>query len=108
MSLLDALRGLFNPVEPPDVGEARRLARLVLAEAVLYNEEAVEAFLHEQVVSRGLAEDLARAYQTFIERAGLDVEPAQMIFKDEAHRALGGDPQALQPVLAGIMAPATP
>ena len=105
MGLLNALRALFKPAGPADpVQEAHQLARLLVAEIRLYNEEAVDSFCRERVVPPVLVEDLARSYQMFMDRVNAAGEQAHSIFETEAHRALGGDLQVLRSALFDIAA----
>jgi hypothetical protein len=105
MGLLDALRSLFKPAEPADpVQEARQLARLLVAEIKLYNEEAVDSFRREHTVPPKLVEEIARAYQMFMDRAQAAGEQAHPIFEEEARHVFGGDLQALGSALSDIAA----
>src|SRR6185436_16112063 len=101
----DALRILFKPAGPADpIQEAQQLARLLVAEIRLYNEETVDSFRREHVVPPALVEDLARSYQMFMDRAHAAGDQAHSIFETEAHRALGGDLQALRSTLSDVAA----
>ncbi|HSM51742.1 MAG TPA: hypothetical protein VLA75_10095 [Thermoanaerobaculia bacterium] len=76
--------------------EARRLARLLIDEIKLYNEEQVEAGRRNRDLSTRLREDIERARQTYEGRAHERVRATTDYFQQELVRILaGGDPGAL-------------
>ena len=76
--------------------EARRLARLLVSEIKLYNEEQVEeGRQHGNVYSR-LREDIDRSQQIYEERIHPSIQGKTDFFRDELVRILaGGDPDLL-------------
>ena len=100
MSLLDLLRSFFKPAEPGDpVQKAHRLARLLVSEIRMYNEEAVEKLRRESVAPRDIVEDLSRSYQMYIERVDLGDDAHSIFEKEAANVMTGGDLQALHRAL---------
>lgn len=76
--------------------EARRLARLLIDEIKLYNEEQVEAGRRHRDLYSRLREDIERARQTYEGRAHERVRATADYFRQELVRILaGGDPGAL-------------
>ena len=76
--------------------EARRLARLLIDEIKLYNEEQVEAGRRHRDLSSRLREDIERARQTYDGRVHERVRAGVDYFQQELVRILaGGDPGAL-------------
>lgn len=76
--------------------EARRLARLLIDEIKLYNEEEVTAGRRNHDLYARLREDIDRARQTYESRVNERVRSGNDYFQQELVRILaGGDPQAL-------------
>jgi len=76
--------------------EARRLARLLIDEIKLYNEEQVEAGRRARDLVSRLRDDIERARQTYEGRAHERVRATTDYFRQELVRILaGGDPGAL-------------
>ncbi len=70
--------------------EARRLARLLVTEIKLYNEEQVEAGRRNRNVYEALREDIDRSRQIYEERIDDDVRNDADYFHDELVRILAG------------------
>ncbi len=86
----------------PDTGdesqheEARRLARLLVTEVKLYNEELVEEGRRKGNVYSVLREDIDRSRQIFEDRIAEDVRSHSDYFREALVRILaGGDPSIL-------------
>jgi hypothetical protein len=76
--------------------EARRLARLLVSEIKLYNEEQVEEGRRHRDLYLRLREDIDRSRQIYEERVHESVRGASDYFQQELVRSLaGGDPRAL-------------
>ena len=76
--------------------EARRLARLLVSEIKLYNEEQVEEGRRTRDIYRRLKDDIDRSRQLYDERVHERVRASTDYFKQELIRNLaGGDTQAL-------------
>ncbi len=76
--------------------EARRLARLLVSEIKLYNEEQVEEGRRNRDVYHRLKDDIDRSRQIYEERIHESVREATDYFQQELVRSLaGGDPRAL-------------
>lgn len=79
-----------------DHEEAQRLARLLVTEIKLYNEEAVEQGRRDGNVYSRLQEDIDRSRQIFEDRIDPDVRGENDYFKQALVRILaGGDPTLL-------------
>jgi hypothetical protein len=76
--------------------EARRLARLLVSEIKLYNEDQVEEGRHNRDIYHRLKEDIDRSRQIYEERVHESVRGTTDYFQQELVRSLaGGDPRAL-------------
>ncbi len=76
--------------------EARRLARLLVSEIKLYNEDQVEEGRHNRDIYLRLKEDIDRSRQIYEERVHESVRNTTDYFQQELLRSLaGGDPRAL-------------
>lgn len=76
--------------------EARRLARLLVSEIKLYNEEQVEEGRRHRDLYLRLREDIDRSRQIYDERVHDSVRGTADYFQQELIRSLaGGDPRAL-------------
>lgn len=76
--------------------EARRLARLLVTEIKLYNEEQVEEGRRNRDVYQRLREDIDRSRLIYQERVAPEVLEATDYYHQELVRVLaGGDPDAL-------------
>lgn len=76
--------------------EARRLARLLVSEIKLYNEDQVEEGRHNRDIYLRLKEDIDRSRQIYEERVHESVRSSTDYFQQELLRSLaGGDPRAL-------------
>jgi hypothetical protein len=76
--------------------EARRLARLLISEIKLYNEEQVEEGRRNRDIYHRLKDDIDRSRQIFEERVHESVRSSTDYFQQELVRSLaGGDPRAL-------------
>ncbi len=76
--------------------EARRLARLLVTEIKLYNEEQVEEGRRSNDIYARLKEDIDRSRQIFDERVDPGIREETDYFRDEMVRILAaGDPEAL-------------
>ncbi len=76
--------------------EARRLARLLVSEIKLYNEEQVEEGRRHRDLYLRLKEDIDRSRQIYDERVHDSVRGSTDYFQQELIRSLaGGDPRAL-------------
>lgn len=76
--------------------EARRLARLLISEIKLYNEEQVEEGRRNKDLYHRLREDIDRSRQIYEERVHESVKATVDYFQQELIRSLaGGDPRAL-------------
>lgn len=76
--------------------EARRLARLLVSEIKLYNEEQVEEGRRHRDLYLRLKEDIDRSRQIYDERVHESVRGTADYFQQELIRSLaGGDPRAL-------------
>lgn len=76
--------------------EARRLARLLVSEIKLYNEDQVEEGRHNRDIYHRLKDDIDRSRQIYEERVHESVRGTTDYFQQELVRSLaGGDPRAL-------------
>ena len=76
--------------------EARRLARLLVSEIKLYNEDQVEEGRHNRDIYLRLKDDIDRSRQIYEERVHESVRGTTDYFQQELIRSLaGGDPRAL-------------
>lgn len=76
--------------------EARRLARLLISEIKLYNEEQVDEGRRNRDLYHRLKDDIDRSRQIYEERVHESVREATDYFQQELVRSLaGGDPRAL-------------
>ena len=76
--------------------EARRLARLLVSEIKLYNEEQVEDGRRHKDIYARLKDDIDRSRQLYEERVHERVRATTDYFQQELVRNLaGGDPSAL-------------
>ena len=76
--------------------EARRLARLLVSEIKLYNEDQVEEGRHNRDIYHRLKDDIDRSRQIYEERVHESVRGTTDYFQQELIRSLaGGDPRAL-------------
>ena len=76
--------------------EARRLARLLVSEIKLYNEDQVEEGRHNRDIYHRLKDDIDRSRQIYEERVHETVRGTTDYFQQELIRSLaGGDPRAL-------------
>lgn len=76
--------------------EARRLARLLISEIKLYNEEQVEDGRRNRDIYHRLKDDIDRSRQIYEERIHDSVRGTTDYFQQELVRSLaGGDPRAL-------------
>ncbi|QQR74803.1 MAG: hypothetical protein IPJ17_04220 [Holophagales bacterium] len=94
----------FSPARPSATSgsdeafheEARRLARLLVSEIKLYNEEQVEEGRRHKNIYARLKEDIDRSRQLYDERVHERVRSSTDYFQQELVRNLaGGDPSAL-------------
>ncbi len=82
--------------EQPQHEEARRLARLLISEIKLYNEEQVLEGRRNRDLYHRLKEDIDRSRQIYEERVEAGVRSSSDYFQQELVRSLaGGDPRAL-------------
>jgi hypothetical protein len=82
--------------EQPQHEEARRLARLLISEIKLYNEEQVLEGRRNRDLYHRLKEDIDRSRQIYEERVDAGVRSGSDYFQQELVRSLaGGDPRAL-------------
>ncbi len=82
--------------EPPLHEEAKRLARLLISEIKLYNEEQVMEGRRNHDLYHRLKEDIDRSRQIYEERVDDDVRTETDYFQQELVRSLaGGDPRVL-------------
>jgi hypothetical protein len=82
--------------ESPAHEEAKRLARLLISEIKLYNEEQVLEGRRNRDLYHRLREDIDRSRQIFDERVDAAVRGEVDYFQQELVRSLaGGDPRAL-------------
>ena len=102
MSLGPSPAGRAAATAAPDTGdesqheEARRLARLLVTEVKLYNEELVEQGRKKGDVYSVLREDIDRSRQIFEDRIAEEVRSQSDYFHDALVRILaGGDPSVL-------------
>jgi len=86
--------------EPQPVKKAKRVARVLVSDLLLYNEEAVAAGRQSHDLYERLKEDLDRSYQHYQERvSGLELDGGTNYFKEELIRQLAdGDADALGPL----------
>jgi hypothetical protein len=76
--------------------EARRLARLLVSEIKLYNEDQVELGRRNLDLYKRLREDIDRSRQMYEDRVGAEVRASSDYFQQELVRILaGGDVTAL-------------
>ncbi len=76
--------------------EARRLARLLVSEIKLYNEDQVEEGRHNRDIYHRLKDDIDRSRQIYEERVHESVRGTTDYFQQELIRSLAaGDPRAL-------------
>lgn len=76
--------------------EARRLARLLVSEIKLYNEDQVEEGRHNRDIYHRLKDDIDRSRQIYEERVHESVRSTTDYFQQELIRSLAaGDPRAL-------------
>ncbi len=89
-------RGVLTPEEERLHGDARRFARLLVSELLLYNEDMViQGRRHRDIYSR-LKDDIDRSRQTYDQRVPRSVSDRSDYFTQELVRTLaGGDPAAL-------------
>ncbi len=82
--------------EPPSHEEARRLARLLVSEIRLYNEDQVEEGRRNRDIYARLRDEIDRSRRMYEERISVDVRSARDYFTEELVRRLAdGDPDAL-------------
>lgn len=82
--------------EQPTHEEAKRLARLLISEIKLYNEEQVLEGRRNRDLYHRLKEDIDRSRQIYDERVDSAVRQSSDYFQQELVRSLaGGDPRAL-------------
>lgn len=93
--------GDLSPEETRAHEDARRFARLLVSELLLYNEDLViQGRKHRDIYQR-LREDIDRSRQTYEQRVPAVVATRADYFTEELIRTLaGGDPTALGPELA--------
>ncbi len=88
--LVARLSGSSRPADDP-----QRLARLLLTEIKLYNDDLVAKGLREKTLLADLGEELDRARRDFLERVG-EAPGADAVFDREVVRILAaGDESAL-------------
>ena len=88
--------GPANPTEGPLHDEARRLARLLVSEIKLYNEEQIEEGRRRGNIYEHLREDIDRSRQMYEERIDQSVRQTTDYFRDELVRSLaGGDAEVM-------------
>jgi hypothetical protein len=97
--------GPFN-IPGPDLGrqheDARRLARLLVSEIKLYNEDRVVLGRKARDLYERLRDDIARSRQVYTERVSAEVRAAADYFQQELVATLAeGDPALLGPTPAG-------
>jgi hypothetical protein len=84
------------PTEDASHDEARRLARLLVSEIKLYNEEQVEDGRRNRDIYERLKEDIDRSRQMYEERVEERIRNTTDYFYQELVRILaGGDPRAM-------------
>jgi hypothetical protein len=84
------------PTEDATHDEARRLARLLVSEIKLYNEEQVEDGRRNRDIYERLKEDIDRSRQMYEERVDERIRNTTDYFYQELVRILaGGDPKAM-------------
>lgn len=89
-------RSARSSQEQPQHEEARRLARLLISEIKLYNEEQVLEGRRNRDLYHRLKEDIDRSRQIYEERVDAGVRSASDYFQQELVRSLaGGDSRAL-------------
>ncbi len=81
--------------DDPAHDEARRLARLLVSEIKLYNEDAIEAGRKEGNVYARMREDIDRSRLMYEERVDVTVRATSDYFKDELIRTLAGGDAAI-------------
>ncbi len=96
----------FAPVQPPAVDsgipsgeealheEARRLARLLVTEIKLYNEEVIEEGRMAGNIYSRLKEDIDRSRQMYAERIDPRIKE-DYFYQELVQRLAGGDPKLL-------------
>jgi hypothetical protein len=85
-----------SPSEDATHDEARRLARLLVSEIKLYNEEQVEDGRRNRDIYERLKEDIDRSRQMYEERVDERIRNTTDYFYQELVRILaGGDPKAM-------------
>jgi hypothetical protein len=91
-----AFAGARASGESPAHDEARRLARLLVSEIKLYNEEQVDLGRKNLDLYQRLREDIDRSRQMYDDRVDAGVRGGTDYFQQELVRILaGGDPKAL-------------
>ena len=89
-------RSARSSLEQPQHEEARRLARLLISEIKLYNEEQVLEGRRNRDLYHRLKDDIDRSRQIYEERVDAGVRSTSDYFQQELVRSLaGGDPRAL-------------
>ena len=82
--------------------DARRFARLLISELLLYNEDLVLLGRKRRDIYSRLKEDIDRSRQAYEQRVPRSVSAKTDYFREELVRTLaGGDPTALGPEMAG-------
>jgi len=86
--------------ENPGVKKAKRVARVLVSDLKLYNEEAVSAGRKNHDLYNRLRDDIDRSFRHYEERvAGLVANSDTNYFKEEIIRQLGdGDPKQVGPL----------
>ncbi len=88
------------PAEDPSIKKAKRVARVLVSDLKLYNEEAVSAAQRSGDLYSRLKDDIDRSFKHYQERVSNLLTPnSPNYFKEELIRQLGsGDPNSLGPL----------
>ena len=78
-----------------DHDDARRFARLLISEILLYNQEGVQEGRRNRDLTQRLRKDLERSEQMYLQRVSPEVSRDTDYFREEVIRSLAGGDESL-------------
>ncbi|OQY28483.1 MAG: hypothetical protein B6244_06955 [Candidatus Cloacimonetes bacterium 4572_55] len=79
----------MNEEEKKAHSKARRLARVLVSDMVLYNKEAVEEGLRNTTIAKTMGDEIKKSWQLFKQQVGSDIANSTTYFKDALNEIMG-------------------
>ncbi len=69
--------------------KARRLARVLVSDMVLYNKEPVEEGLRNNTIAKTMGDEIKKSWQLYKQQVGADIANNTTYFKDALNDIMG-------------------